>query len=194
MSEESREARRRDPREDGSPAAAARIRHQTTWVDLQLRQAAERGDFDDLPGYGKPLEHLTDQHDPDWWIKQLVERERITGVLPPSLQIRKEDAELDGQLDALATEAQVRKAVEEFNARVRWALYRPPEGPPMVTRPRDVEHEVDEWRQRRQERRDARRVADRAPGETGVAAGGDTASASPRRWWPLRRRSTPDGE
>lgn len=150
--------RRSRRRESASAAAAARIEQQGTWVDLQLRQAMARGDFDDLPGYGKPLEHLPDAHDPDWWIKRLVERERIV-VLPPSLQLRKEDAELDGQLDGLATEAQVRRAVEEFNARVRWALYRPPEGPPMVTRARDVEAEVERWRERRRARAEARRAA-----------------------------------
>src|SRR4051794_20089498 len=152
MTEQPKDADRRARREEGSPAAAARIQQQQTWVDLQLRQAMARGDFDDLPGFGKPLA-LTHQHDPDWWVKQLVERERITGVLPPSLQLRKEDAALDATLDELASEGQVRQAVEEFNGRVRWALYRPPEGPPLVTRARDVEMEVDRWRQRREARR-----------------------------------------
>ena len=71
----------RDPR-TGSAAAAARIQQQQTWVDLQVRQAMARGDFDDLPGAGKPIRDLGSQHDPDWWVKQLIERERITGVLP----------------------------------------------------------------------------------------------------------------
>ena len=31
-------------------------------------------------------------HDPDWWLKSLIERERITGVLPPALALRTEDA------------------------------------------------------------------------------------------------------
>ena len=54
----------------------------------------ERGDFDDLPGYGKPIEDLGVEHDPDWWIKKLVEREQIA-ILPPALALRKDDAELD---------------------------------------------------------------------------------------------------
>ena len=32
-----------------------------------------RGEFDDLPGRGKPIESLGAQHDPDWWVKQLRE-------------------------------------------------------------------------------------------------------------------------
>jgi hypothetical protein len=150
--EEPDRGRPQDPR-TGGDAVRARIEQQGTWVDLQLRQAIDRGDFDELPGYGKPLTNLTGEHDPDWWIKQLIEREQITGVLPPSLLVRKEDAELDGRLDRLATEEQVRREVTEFNERVRWALYRPPEGPPVITRPRDPDHEVEQWRRRREERR-----------------------------------------
>ena len=36
-------------------AARARIEQQQTWVDMQVNQAMERGDFDDLPGAGKPI-------------------------------------------------------------------------------------------------------------------------------------------
>jgi len=150
--------RPRDPR-TGADSVAARIHQQTSWVDMQIRQAVARGDFDELPGYGKPLANLTTEHDPDWWVKQLIEREQITGVLPPSLLVRKEDAELDARLDTLATEEQVRSAVEEFNARVRWALYRPPEGPPVVTRQRDADAEVERWRERRTRAAQARRPA-----------------------------------
>ena len=135
----------RDPERDertGKSAAAARMQHQTRWVDLQIQQAMERGDFDDLPGYGKPIEGIGTDHDPDWWLKKLVEREQITGVLPPALQIRKDDAELDGRLDRLGTEREVRREVEDFNDRVRKAMIQPLGGPPMITRQRDVDAEV----------------------------------------------------
>jgi hypothetical protein len=144
------------PEDTDKKAARARIRHQETWVDLQIRRAIEKGEFEDLPGYGRPIEGLSEDHDPDWWVKKLIEREKITGVLPPSLQIRKEDAELDDRLDKMANEAEVRREVTEFNDRVRWTLYRPPEGPPMITRPRDPDTEVERWRARREERRTRR--------------------------------------
>src|SRR4051794_38238183 len=88
-------------------AARARIQQQQTWVDLQVRRAMERGDFDNLPGAGKPIEGLGGEHDPEWWLKRLVERERIV-VLPPSVALRKEDAELDDTLDGYAVERLVR--------------------------------------------------------------------------------------
>ena len=75
-------------------------------------------EFDDLPGAGKPIRGLDGNHDPNWWVKSLIEREQITGVLPPALALRKEDAELDGALDREASEDEVRRAVEDFNRRV----------------------------------------------------------------------------
>lgn len=157
----------------GKAAAAARIAQQQTWVDQQIRVAMERGDFDDLPGAGKPLGDLGSSNDPDWWVKKLVERERLV-VLPPSVQLRKEDAGLEARLDSLAAEREVRAAVEDFNQRVIAARYRLPEGPPLVTMPRDVEETVAGWRQRRADRAAARRT---------------TRAAEPprRRWWQRRR-------
>ena len=160
--------RERDAR-TGKAAARNRIAQQQTWVDHQLRVAMERGEFDDLPGAGKPIEGLGEGHDPDWWLKQLVERERIA-VLPPSLQLRKDDAELDVALDRLAREADVRREVEDFNARVMRARYSPQDGqPPLVTMPRDVDRAVAGWQERRKARRTVVERESPSPGR--------------RRWW-----------
>ena len=76
-------------------ARARRVERQAQWVDFQVRQAMQRGDFDDLPGAGKPIRGLGLTHDPEWWVKSLIEREQLTGVGPPALALRREDAELD---------------------------------------------------------------------------------------------------
>lgn len=171
------------PHPDGKKAAAARIAQQQTWVDLQVRQAMDRGDFDDLPGKGKPLE-LGDTHDPNWWIKKLVERENVA-LLPPSVALRKEDAELEARLDKLSSPSEVRRHVEDFNQRVIAARYRLPEGPPLVTMPRDVEATLEAWA----ERRTARLAEQRAKAREARAALAeqDATSGKSRRWW--RRRS-----
>jgi hypothetical protein len=135
-------------------AAAARVRDQTKWVDLQVQQSIQRGDFDNLPGAGKPIKNLDRDHDPDWWVKQLVEREQIV-VLPPSVQLRKDDAELDVLLDTQTTEDGARRIVEEFNERVIAARYGAPEGPPLITMPRDAEATLAAWRERRAARLEA---------------------------------------
>ncbi len=155
MTEDQQEARPTDAldaREAEKKAARARIEHQQTWVDLQIRQAMERGDFDNLPGAGKPIEGLGETYDPEWWLKKLVEREHIA-VLPPALQLRKDDAGLDGNLDTLVSEKEARRFVEEFNARVIRARYTPVDGPPLITMPRDVDATLAAWHERRAARR-----------------------------------------
>jgi hypothetical protein len=162
--------------DDAEDAAANRIEQQALWVDHQIRAAMERGEFDNLPGAGKPLQ-LPDRHDPDWWVKQLIEREKITGVLPPALALRREDAELDAELDRMASEEEVRRALADFNQRVVEARRQLQGGPPVVTPTREVEDEVNAWRQRRAERRAAVRSAELR----------QRAAEPPRRWWQLGR-------
>ena len=158
----------------GRGAAQERIRNQTRWVDLQVQEAMRRGEFDDLPGAGKPLD-LPDKHDPDWWVKQLIEREKITGVAPAAIGLRKEDAELDAVLDREATADGVRRVVADFNARVVDARRQLTGGPPVITPTRDVDVEVTRW----DERRTARREAARAAAQTTT----ETARTSRRHWW-----------
>src|SRR3954471_14807202 len=98
----------------GRSAAAERIRNQTHRGGLQLRRGMGQGEFDALPGAGKPL-NLPEKHDPDWWVKKLIEREQITGIAPPAIALRREDAELDAILDREASEADVRRTVDDFN-------------------------------------------------------------------------------
>lgn len=119
-------------------------------ADRQIRLAIERGDFDDLPGSGQPID-LSDSHDPDWWFNRLLKREGIV-TLPSSIQLRKDDAALDAQLDRLSRESEVRHDVEEFNRRVIRARYDLSGGPPLVTMPRDVDETVRAWADRRAKR------------------------------------------
>jgi hypothetical protein len=142
-----------------------------------------RGDFDDLPGAGKPIPGLDGTHDPDWWIKSLIHREQIT-VLPPALALRQEHAELDARLDKEATEQAVREVVADFNARIIEARRQLLGGPPVVTPTRDVDEAVAGWHARRAERREQQRLR----------AEQRAAEATPRRRslrWPRIRRRSP---
>jgi hypothetical protein len=121
-------------------------------VEISIQQAMRRGDFDDLPGSGKPLTGLQNAYDPNWWIRQKIERERLTGLGPPALTLRTEDAQLDERLDAAPSEDAARSMLSDFNARIIEARRQLQGGPPVVTQPREVEAEIRRWR----ERRDAR--------------------------------------
>jgi hypothetical protein len=180
----------------GRAAAAQRMQRQNEYVNLQIERAMARGEFDNLPGAGKPIEGLGAQHDPDWWLKKLIEREKIS-VLPPALQLRKDDAELDARLDRHTAESEVRRMLEDFNARVMHARYTPVDGPPLVTMPREVDAEVDAWRERRLARRraaEAERAAAAAERAQPPARGTERAqppargTERPRRRWFRRSR------
>ena len=60
-----------------------------TWIDRQIRQGMENGDFDNLPGHGRPLPDLDVIHDEMWWVRKKLRREQVS-FLPPTLAIRKE--------------------------------------------------------------------------------------------------------
>ncbi|HWM33853.1 MAG TPA: DUF1992 domain-containing protein [Pseudolysinimonas sp.] len=144
-------ARERDPQRSRTTAPTPADR--AMYVETVLQQAIRRGDFDDLPGAGKPLTGLTAVHDPDWWIRRKIEREQLTGLGPPALTLRVENAALDDRLDALAREDDVRAVLEDFNLRVVEARRQLLGGPPVVTPTRDVDAEVVRWRERRRKPR-----------------------------------------
>jgi hypothetical protein len=50
-------------------------------AENRIREAMENGDFDDLPGLGKPIPDIDEPYDPDWWVKQWFRRERLTQAL-----------------------------------------------------------------------------------------------------------------
>jgi hypothetical protein len=121
-------------------------------IENAIQQAIRRGDFDDLPGAGKPLPGLTGAHDPDWWIRRKIEREKLTGLGPPALTLRTEHSELDATLDRLGSEQAVREHLADFNRRVVDARRQLQGGPPVVTPTRDVDEEVARWAERRETR------------------------------------------
>lgn len=138
--------------DDAVDAGQPTMEQRAQIVEISIQQAMRRGDFDDLPGAGKPLTGLQNAYDPNWWIRQKIERERLTGLGPPALTLRTEDAQLDERLDSAPSEEAVRGMLTDFNARIIEARRQLQGGPPVVTSPRDVETEVRRWR----ERRDAR--------------------------------------
>ncbi|MFP5286486.1 MAG: DUF1992 domain-containing protein [Thermoanaerobaculia bacterium] len=55
----------------------------------RIQQAIEEGQFDNLPGTGKPIPDIDEPYDPMWWVKQWVRREKLGRELALGL-LRKE--------------------------------------------------------------------------------------------------------
>ncbi|WP_030706256.1 DUF1992 domain-containing protein [Streptomyces sp. NRRL F-2580] len=119
-----------------------------SFVDRQIRQAAERGEFENLPGYGKPLASLDAPYDELWWIKDKLHREGFA-VLPPALALRKEAEDAREAALAARSERQVRDVLTAVNEKIRAALRRPPPGPPLGLTEFDVEAVLRTWREGR---------------------------------------------
>jgi len=123
-----------------------------TWIDAQIRVARDQGAFDNLPGAGKPLPNLN--HDPDWWVKQLMKREQVS-ILPPSLELlRKVETEL-AAIENLHDEQAVRRRITALNVEIAKANATVLEGPPTRLAALNVDKVVAKWRRTRLAKSDA---------------------------------------
>ena len=116
-----------------------------TWVDRQIREAQERGEFDDLPGTGKPLPGAGRPYDENWWLNDKLKREGVS-TLPPSLTLKRAAEDALAEAKRAKSEKAVRKIIDDINEKIRAAIRLPPPGPPVTVTPYDVEQVVAEWR------------------------------------------------
>ncbi|WP_263170769.1 DUF1992 domain-containing protein [Streptomyces sp. SCSIO ZS0520] len=120
-----------------------------SWVDKQIREAEERGEFAQLAGAGKPLPSGTDTtYDELWWIKGKMAREGFA-PLPPTLALRKEAEDALEAAYAAPSERAARRIVEAVNVKILRCLRMPPPGPPLGIKPFDLDEVLAEWNVRR---------------------------------------------
>jgi hypothetical protein len=116
-----------------------------TWIDRQIREGMERGDFDDLPGHGKPIADVDRPHDELWWVRNKLQREGVS-YLPPTLALRKDVEDAHAAIESAGSEAEVRAIVIDVNERIRAVNRQATAGPPSNLVPLDVEAAVERWR------------------------------------------------
>ena len=122
-----------------------------SFVDRQIREAEERGEFDNLPGSGKPLPGYGESYDPDWWLKQFLSREGLS-VLPDTLRLKKFVEEERGRLLASDSEEAVRRGVGELNRTIAREIGRATSGPTSTVSLLSEEEFVGLWRETREGR------------------------------------------
>jgi hypothetical protein len=114
------------------------------WVERQIREGIERGEFDNLPGVGKPLAGLDGPRDEEWWVKEKLRREQVSH-LPPTLAVRKELEVALARIAEATSEDVVRQIVAEINDRIVHVNSHTITGPPSTLMPLDVELVVQRW-------------------------------------------------
>ncbi|WP_174187520.1 DUF1992 domain-containing protein [Nocardia barduliensis] len=155
-----------------------------SWIDKQIREAAERGEFDNLSGAGKPIPGAGTAYDEDWWLRGYLRREGVSGdaLLPPSLVLRRDIEHLAESVRDTATEREVRATVSELNKRiVEWL--RMPEGPYVPIAPVNADEIVAQWRTACATVRPMRTSFSGQSTPPSRAAADEAAARPRRRWW-----------
>jgi hypothetical protein len=152
-----------------------------TWVDRQIREAQERGAFDNLPGAGKPLPDAGRPFDMDRWVVDWARREGLSAeaMLPEPLRLRREIERLPDAVRDLRSERAVRDLATDLNRRIADWTRRPVGGPQVPVAPVDIDGVVAQWRAHR-------RAAAAARSTPATGVGRRTGDDTPRRrvrWW-----------
>jgi Domain of unknown function (DUF1992) len=116
-----------------------------TLAEQRIRQAQAEGQFDNLPGFGRPIPGLDEPHDELWWVKDKLKREQLS-ALPPALAIRLDVQQMLQRIAALENEAEVRQEIAALNERIRKASFAVTWGPSVDVVPLELDLVIAQWR------------------------------------------------
>ena len=117
-------------------------------AEQRIQAAQSEGQFDNLPGFGKPIPGIDEPHDELWWVKDKLKREQLSS-LPPALAIRLDVQNTLARINAIASEAEVRRELSNLNDRIRKAFFATAWGPPANVLPfseSEIDKLVAQWR------------------------------------------------
>ena len=83
-------------------------------AEERIRDAIQRGEFDNLPGRGKPLNLEDDRHIPDD-LRLAYKVLRNAGCLPPELELKKEIRKAEELLSSMADEGERYRQLQKVN-------------------------------------------------------------------------------
>ncbi len=84
------------------------------FVERQIQEALERGEFDNLPGKGRPLQIEDDSHIPED-LRLAYKILKNADCLPPELQLKKEIRQMEDLLESLPDEREKYRLMKKIN-------------------------------------------------------------------------------
>ena len=86
-------------------------------IEKRIQDAHKNGDFDDLPGKGKPIDFEDDSHIPED-LRLTYKILRNADCLPPELQLKKEIRTMEDMLDDIPDEKEKFRHIKKINYKI----------------------------------------------------------------------------
>lgn len=86
-------------------------------IEQRIKEANERGEFDDLPGQGEPL-HLVDDSNVPEDLRLAYKVLKNADCLPPELEAKKEIRQMEDLLDNIPDEKEKYKLIKKINYQI----------------------------------------------------------------------------
>lgn len=86
-------------------------------VEQKIKEAQERGVFDNLPGRGSPLKPEDDSHVPED-LRLAYKILKNADCLPPEVELRKEIRQMEDMLDRIPDEKEKYRQIKRINYKI----------------------------------------------------------------------------
>lgn len=86
-------------------------------VEERIKEAQKRGEFDDLPGSGEPLNLEDDSRIPED-LRLAYKLLKNADCLPPELELKKEIRQMEDMLESIADEKEKYRQIKRINLKI----------------------------------------------------------------------------
>jgi hypothetical protein len=86
-------------------------------IEQRIKEAQERGEFDELPGRGEPLKIEDDSHIPED-LRLAYKILKNADCLPPELELRKEIRQMEDMLEGIPDEKEKYRMIKKINLKI----------------------------------------------------------------------------
>jgi len=86
-------------------------------IEKKIKEAQDKGEFDNLPGSGEPLKIEDDSHVPED-LRLVYKILKNANCLPPELQLKKEIRQMEDMLDKIQDEKEMYRQLKRINYKI----------------------------------------------------------------------------